>query len=178
MLRANGTGLQQYTAKISTINNEFSVKNNEMNFYVEVIDGRQKILLAHQSPHPDVAAVRFVIENNKNYQTEVKYFKEISSVNEYDLVIVHSYQSGNSVLDEEIKQAQFQCSYERYWHRYTQFAKPSGWFQRKRKFDRRNRFCIQCSVQRYFAFSKNGKYDQFSATLACAFWKSELQQSN
>lgn len=103
MLRANGTGLQQYTAKISTINNEFSIKNNEMNFYVEVIDGRQKILLAHQSPHPDVAAVRFVIENNKNYQTEVKYFKEISSVNEYDLVIVHSYQSGNSVLDEAIK---------------------------------------------------------------------------
>ncbi|MBL7899800.1 MAG: hypothetical protein JNJ99_14770 [Crocinitomicaceae bacterium] len=103
MLRATGTGLQQYTAKISTIDNEFSVKNNEMNFYIEVIDGRQKILLAHQSPHPDVAAVRFVIENNKNYQAEVKYFKEITSVTEYDLVIVHSYQSGNSVLDEAIK---------------------------------------------------------------------------
>lgn len=100
MLRASGTGLQQYTARISGIQNEFSEKNNMFNFYIEVIDGRQKILVAHQAPHPDVAAIRFVIENNENYQTDVRFIKEVTAVSEYDLVIVHNYQSGNSVLDD------------------------------------------------------------------------------
>ncbi|MBI3133473.1 MAG: hypothetical protein HYZ14_02250 [Bacteroidetes bacterium] len=100
MLRASGTGLQHYTAKISGIENEFSLKNNELNFYVEVIDGRQKILVAYQAPHPDVAAIRFVIENNQNYQTDVKFIREVSSVSEYDLVIVHNYQAGSKILDD------------------------------------------------------------------------------
>lgn len=102
MLRASGSGLQHYTARISTITDEFSVKNNEYNFYVEVIDGRQKILLAHEAPHPDIAAVRYVIENNKNYQTDVKFIREVSSVSEYDLVIVHNYQNGNELLNKSI----------------------------------------------------------------------------
>ncbi len=102
MLKASGTGFQRYTAKISTIKDEFSIKNNELSFYIEVIDGRQKILIAHDAPHPDVAALRFVIDNNQNYQTEVKSIKEITQVNEYDLVIVHNYQKGSSILDEAV----------------------------------------------------------------------------
>jgi len=100
MLRASGTGLQHYTAKISGIDNEFSLKNNVFNFYVEVIDGRQKILLAHQAPHPDISAIRFVIENNQNYQTDVKFIKDVTTVAEYDLVIVHNYEAGSKILDE------------------------------------------------------------------------------
>lgn len=102
MLKANGTGFQRYTARVSTIDNEFSIKNNELSFYVEVIDGRQKILIAHDAPHPDVAALRYVIDNNQNYQTEVKFIKEIEAVNEYDLVIVHNYQKSSGALDDAV----------------------------------------------------------------------------
>lgn len=102
MLKAGGTGFQRYSAKISTVKDEFSLKNNELSFYVEVIDGRQKILIAHDAPHPDLAALRYVIDNNQNYQTEVKLIKEITQVNEYDLVVVHNYQKGSSILDDAV----------------------------------------------------------------------------
>lgn len=100
MIRANGKGFQRYSARVSTVDGEFSDKNNEISFYVEVIDGRQKILIAHDAPHPDVAALRFVIENNQNYQTEVKFLNEVNAINEYDLVIIHNYQKGNSLIDD------------------------------------------------------------------------------
>lgn len=102
MLKASGTGFQRYTARISSIDGEFSLKNNEISFYVEVIDGRQKILIAHDAPHPDVAALRYVIDNNQNYQTEVKFIKDITQLNEYDLVIVHNYQQGSAILDNAV----------------------------------------------------------------------------
>ncbi|MBK7130730.1 MAG: VWA domain-containing protein [Crocinitomicaceae bacterium] len=102
MVKAKTAGLQKYTAVISTVDGEYTTRNNVYNFYVEVIDGRQKILLAHDAPHPDIAALRFVIENNENYEAEVKYFKEITNLTEYDLVVVHNYQSGNTTLDEAI----------------------------------------------------------------------------
>lgn len=101
-LRAQGVGFQKYTAVISEVQNEFTVRNNSMTFYIEVIDGRQKILIANQSPHPDIAALRFVIENNQNYQIDVKTIKDVTSISEYDLVIVHNYVAENKLIDEGI----------------------------------------------------------------------------
>lgn len=104
LLKAQGVGMQKYTAKITVIENEFSTQNNALDFYVEVIDGRQKIMIAQQFPHPDVSALRYVIDRNKNYQTEVKSIDEVTALNEYDLVIVHSYKAGNKLLDEAISE--------------------------------------------------------------------------
>jgi len=101
-LRAQGIGYQKYTAQISTVSNEFTVKNNTLTFYIEVIDGRQKILIAHQAPHPDVAALRYVMENNQDYEIEVKDFKEVTSVNEYDLIVVHNYNPESKIIDDAV----------------------------------------------------------------------------
>ena len=102
-LRAQGVGFQKYTAVISEVQNEFTVRNNSMTFYIEVIDGRQKILVANQSPHPDIAALRFVVENNQNYQIDVKAIKDVTSTSEYDLVIVHNFVSESKVLNEALE---------------------------------------------------------------------------
>jgi hypothetical protein len=101
-IQANRVGFRKYTAKISAVDGEYSLVNNTANFYVEVIDGRQKILIAQNGPHPDVAAIRYIIENNKNYEVEVKRITEIASVSNYDLVIVHNYQDKNPILTEAI----------------------------------------------------------------------------
>ena len=101
-LKATGTGFQKYTAEISTISNEFTTKNNSVAFYIEVIDGRQKILIADHAPHPDVAAIRYVMENNQNYEIDVKPIREVTAVNEYDLVVVHDYRAESKALDEAI----------------------------------------------------------------------------
>ena len=101
-LKADRTGFRKYSVRISAVDNEFSVKNNIANFYVEVIDGRQKVLLAEQGPHPDINALRFVIGNNKNYEVENKPLGEVDAVQGYDLVVLHNYVPGNPVIDEAI----------------------------------------------------------------------------
>ena len=101
--KANRVGFRKYRAEISELSNEFSTANNTANFYVEVIDGRQKILMTYQAPHPDVAALRSVIETNKNYEAELKQIDEVSSLNGYDLVIIHNYVGGNKVLSDYIE---------------------------------------------------------------------------
>ncbi len=101
--KANRIGFRKYRAEVSRINGEYTIKNNEANFYVEVIDGRQKILLTYQAPHPDVAALRGVIEKNKNYEVDVKFIKDIDKLTGYDLVIVHNYSTENQLLNDYIK---------------------------------------------------------------------------
>lgn len=98
-LTADKIGFRKYTARITTLDNEFSTRNNEANFYVEVIDGRQKILLSYSGPHPDINALRYVIENNKNYEVVQKKLNEVSAVKPYDLVVLHNYVAGNPVID-------------------------------------------------------------------------------
>lgn len=101
--KANRIGFRKYRAEITELNGEFSVTNNSANFYIEVIDGRQKILLTYQAPHPDVAALQSVVESNKNYDAELKQIDEITSLSGYDLVIIHNYSSGNKILNDYIE---------------------------------------------------------------------------
>lgn len=102
VLNASKTGYRKYAARVTVLDNEFNEKNNRVNFYVEVIDGRQKILIAYQSPNPDVGAMRFVIENNKNYEVDVLKFDEVKSLQGYDLVIAHNYQDDSKVLADAV----------------------------------------------------------------------------
>lgn len=104
VLQANKIGYQKYKVKVSELSNEFSVQNNASNFYVEVIDGRQKLLIAHSGPHPDISAMRFVIDNNKNYQVEVMRMDEVESVSNYDLVVLHNYEPSNPIIKDAVDQ--------------------------------------------------------------------------
>ena len=94
-IKAKATGFRKYTVKVSPLDGEFTLKNNVRNFYINVIDGRQKILLTYSGTHPDVAAINYVIENNKNYELTVKTIDELDEdLNKYDLIIIHNYQKG------------------------------------------------------------------------------------
>ncbi len=102
VLTADRIGFRKYTVAVTALSNEFSHRNNSLNFYVEVINGRQKILLAHSAPHPDLAAMRFVIENNKNYEVDVLPIEDVTTVKPYDMVIVHNYSARNDLLNTAI----------------------------------------------------------------------------
>lgn len=101
-LNADKIGFQKYRVEVSELENEFTYRNNSANFYIEVIDGRQKILLTYGGPHPDIAAINFVINGNKNYEAEIKPIGEVESVESYDLIVVHNYDDQNPVLNEAI----------------------------------------------------------------------------
>lgn len=94
-LLAKNKGIQQYNIRLSPISNELSVKNNSQTIFVEVIDGRQKILIAANSPHPDLTAIKQSIEINKNYSIKILLAGNVlkNDIDEAGLVILHQLPS-------------------------------------------------------------------------------------
>lgn len=96
ILDANKVGVAHYRINLSNTEGEVTYKNNVRDIFVEVLDGRQKILLVANSPHPDISAFKAAIESNKNYQLDVEYAEGFSrKLNEYNLVILHQLPSAN-----------------------------------------------------------------------------------
>jgi hypothetical protein len=84
-------GLQHYTVEAEILPGEFSKKNNVAHAYIDVINGKEKILIVAFSPHPDIKALRSALEEKENYEVEV----HIPGINKlkpekYDLVIFHN----------------------------------------------------------------------------------------
>jgi hypothetical protein len=90
-LKASKIGLQKYTVQLSPLSNEVSEKNNAQNIFIEVIDARQKVLIAAGAAHPDIATIKQAITGNKNYDLKVALAEELNSinVNDYGLVILY-----------------------------------------------------------------------------------------
>jgi hypothetical protein len=90
VLGANQPGVQKYKVQITTSAAEDIATNNYQNAYVEVLDGRKSVLLLYQGPHPDIKALKTVIENNKNYQVEVSPIEKFTgALDKHDLVLFH-----------------------------------------------------------------------------------------
>lgn len=100
-LDATISGVQKYTVSLSPIGGEATKANNSKNFYIDVLDARQKILLLAESPHPDIAALKRTIKNNKNYEVEIKYADKLKeSVAGYDFVLLHQLPSSRNAIPE------------------------------------------------------------------------------
>ena len=86
-------GVQHYTVELGAVSGESSARNNKRDVYVDIIDGRQKILLLALAPHPDIKAIRSLIENNDNYELDVQILTISGNLpvtsKPYDLVILH-----------------------------------------------------------------------------------------
>ena len=106
VLDADEAGLQHYVFEVSGAQDEYTQSNNSRHAYIEIIEGREKILIVANSPHPDITALRRSIEKNQNYQTFL-YIPGISDYQEEDwgLVILHGLPSSRSIprLDEILK---------------------------------------------------------------------------
>ncbi len=108
LLEADREGVQHYVVTIESQADEFSVQNNEAHAYVEVIEGKENILLLAQSPHPDVKALRLAIESNQNYDfTSLVLSTDQGGVSQleatkFDLVILHQL-PGREQLPPEVQ---------------------------------------------------------------------------
>ncbi|WP_221393867.1 VWA domain-containing protein [Dyadobacter sp. NIV53] len=86
-------GVQHYTVELGSVAGESSTRNNKREIYIDIIDGRQKILLLALTPHPDIKALRSLIESNDNYDLDVQILTISGNLpvtsKPYDLVILH-----------------------------------------------------------------------------------------
>jgi hypothetical protein len=102
IIEAAQSGVQRYRVQVSQVRNEVTYVNNVRDFFIEVIDGRLKVLIMANSPHPDLAVWRAALLNQKNYEVDVRMANEVSAdqMKGYDLVILHQLPSQkNSVAN-------------------------------------------------------------------------------
>ncbi len=89
-LEANTVGFQQYTAEVKAIDGEYTLKNNKRSFYVEVLDSRNKILLLSGAPHPDLSAIKSVLEQDENVKIDIQTIEKWDkNLKNTDLIIWH-----------------------------------------------------------------------------------------
>jgi hypothetical protein len=91
MLKASKTGQHKYFISLSPVEQEISVKNNTFQTLVEVIDERQKVLVAAAGPHPDLAALKQAIGLNKHHEVSVVLNNDLLKIDPkgYGLIILY-----------------------------------------------------------------------------------------
>lgn len=94
-LDADIEGLRQYSVRVAEMPDEANTRNNARNIFIEVVEGKKKVLVIAAAPHPDIKALRNVIESNSNYEflIHIPDVTELPSSqlqpNAIDLVIFH-----------------------------------------------------------------------------------------
>lgn len=109
-LDASDAGLQKYTVTVSPVEGEVSLVNNRKEVFVDVLENRQKILIAGAAPHPDLAALRLAISSNLNYEVEAIAADDFTgAIDEYSLVVLHRIpaknKQGQQLLNELVRKA-------------------------------------------------------------------------
>ncbi|PWJ44080.1 VWA domain-containing protein [Sediminitomix flava] len=119
---ANATekGTQHFKVRISALDEEFTAENNSKDLYIDILEGREKILLVASAPHPDIKALKSAIEKDKNLELIVwipgmKALKpDFFDKEKFDLAILHQVPSiggkGRDILDK-IKKKNIPCWY-------------------------------------------------------------------
>jgi hypothetical protein len=93
--QANEQGIQKLDVQVEIKNGEYNTRNNQASVFIEVVDGKKKILFVSAAPHPDSKALREVVDKNSNYEfllhipgvTEQQ--ASVPQPDQVDLVIFH-----------------------------------------------------------------------------------------
>jgi hypothetical protein len=94
LVDASEKGIQRLDIAIDPVKQEANQKNNRTAIYVEVVEGKKKILVVAPAPHPDIKALRAAIEKNSNYEFHLhmpgvkeEQNQDILQVGKADLII-------------------------------------------------------------------------------------------
>jgi len=94
VINADRAGIQRFRVTLSGVAGESTRANNSKDFFVDVLDARQKILILAESPHPDITAIKQSLAANKNYEITVGFAKDFQgSVGEFNFAILHQLPS-------------------------------------------------------------------------------------
>ncbi|RED99837.1 hypothetical protein [Marinoscillum furvescens] len=96
LLQANDAGFRRLTLICESLPGESSQENNVRDIYIDVIEGKDQILILAPAPHPDISALRQAIASASNYETSVFIpgLTEKPTLLKYDLIIEHQAFSG------------------------------------------------------------------------------------
>lgn len=105
LIEAKSIGFQDYKIEVEPLEEEFNRNNNSKNAYVNIVEGKKKILLLAPYPHPDIKALSASINQNDNYEFKMAIngidSESVKTIEEYDLAILfHLPNEGNAFNSE------------------------------------------------------------------------------
>lgn len=104
-LDADKAGVQRFRISLSTIDGEITNTNNTKDIFIDVLDARQKILVIAHSPHPDLAAIRQSVIQNKNYEIKIEYIDKLTAnIADYNFIILHQLPSKSNNAEAILQQ--------------------------------------------------------------------------
>ena len=108
LLEAKSSGKQRYVVNVEELAGELTYVNNKREFYIDILDNKQEILILAKTPHPDIAAIQSALEKNINYEVSSELVDNFEGeAKNYNLVIFHQLPTGNkqqnTVVDRIIK---------------------------------------------------------------------------
>ena len=89
LLPADKVGLQLYTVKIASSENEKNTYNNTKKFAVEIIDQKTEIAIISSIMHPDLGALKRSIETNSARKVTIVKPKDVRELNKYNILILY-----------------------------------------------------------------------------------------
>lgn len=105
-LNAQEIGPQFYDVSIGAIPNEKNKINNKKSFSLNVINEQQKIALITSTIHPDLGALKKIIESDQKRRLKIFNATESSlDLNDYQLVILYQPTGQFSSIFEKINEA-------------------------------------------------------------------------
>ncbi|MBR9918569.1 hypothetical protein GYB29_13045 [bacterium] len=105
-LKATALGAMKVELQLTVFEGELNTINNRAQFYVDVVDSRKKVEIWAKAPHPDIGALRTLIDKNENYQCQLRIGSSAQEVSDdLDLVVLHNwFEDGNDLqLFEALK---------------------------------------------------------------------------
>ena len=99
ILDTEKAGIENYRVQVVAKDGESTIDNNSRNAFLEVVESKQKILIAGLSPHPDIKAIRSVIDKNEGTETDL-YLEGITEdipEGPFDLIILHKLPGFNQL---------------------------------------------------------------------------------
>ena len=102
ILDADVVGIKSYRISIAPKDGESTTANNVQRTFIEIIDSQQKILFAAKAPHPDIKALRTIIESKEGTEVSVwiEGFDKGLPEGPFDLVIYHQLPDFNDLPQE------------------------------------------------------------------------------
>lgn len=100
---ATNSGYQQYDIEIATSMAERNKINNKQSIFINVVEGKKKIVLLAAAPHPDIKALNQAITQNEQYDLKLA-INQISPYEKdaYDLAILFHLPNTANIFQSEI----------------------------------------------------------------------------
>jgi len=93
-LKSDEPGIQRFTISLSPVAGEITLENNVQDIFIDLLEGKQKILLLANAPHPDISAIKQAVQSNVNFEITDFLTEDFDqSVTDFDLVILHGLPS-------------------------------------------------------------------------------------